>query len=188
MNLERFCIKFFTRPETTIDEAIFIDIFHEWIRRKKLGGILFDVADYRHVPDGPGVMLITHEINFAMDWADERLGLSAQRKLGQGTTNPERILELARATAAFGTLLEADARAAGKLKLEGGGFHFMANDRLAAPNTDAGFAALQPDLAAAVAMIYPARDISLTRVQNDPRGRLTIAVESGTQVDLQALF
>ena len=52
MNIERFCVKFFARPETNLDDAVFIEIFHEWIRLKTLPGILLDVADYRHVPFG----------------------------------------------------------------------------------------------------------------------------------------
>jgi hypothetical protein len=180
MSIERFCIKFFTRPGPGLDEASFIDIFHEWIRLKKLGGILLDVADYRHVPKGPGVMLITHEINFAMDHADGRFGLLAQRKLGQGRSHGERLLELLRATVALGAQLESHPRIQGKLSFEAGVFEYISNDRLAAPNDDATFVALQPDLAAAAALIYPNRGVSIRRVQNDPRARLTAVVDAGT--------
>jgi hypothetical protein len=169
-----------------VDDAVFIDIFHEWIRLKKLGGILLDVADYRHVPEGPGVMLITHEINFAMDYSGGRLGLFAQRKLGQGTTPQARILELVRATVALGARLETDPRLAGKLRLEGGSFEFMSNDRLLAPNTKEAYTALWPDVEAAAAVIYPGRTVLLSRVENDPRDRLTIRVEAGS-VDMSEL-
>jgi hypothetical protein len=180
MNIERFCIKFFTRPGPDINEASFIDIFHEWIRLKKLGGILLDVADYRHVPQGPGVMLITHEINFAMDHTDGRFGLLAQRKLGQGRSHRECLLEVLRATVALGALLETDPRMQGKLSFEAGLFEYISNDRLTAPNDDATFAAIQSDLAAAAAFIYPKRGVSITRVQNDPRARLTAVVDAGS--------
>ena len=187
MAFERFCLKFFARPETEVDDAVFIDIFHEWIRLKKLGGILLDVADYRHVPEGPGVMLITHEINFAMDYGGGRFGLFAQRKLGQATTPQTRILELMRATVALGARLEADPRLAGKLRLEGGSFEFMSNDRLLAPNTKEAYTAHLPDVEAAAAVIYPGRVVSLRRVENDPRDRLTIRVEAGS-IDMSELL
>jgi hypothetical protein len=180
MDIERFCLKFFARPGAPVDDAIFIDIFHEWIRLKKLGGILLDVADYRHVPEGPGVMLITHDINFGMDYSEGRFGLLAQRKRGSGRNHQERLLELAQATVIFGALLEADPRLAGRLRLEGGNFHYIANDRLLAPNTEAAFAALQPDLAAAAALIYPGQPVSITRLPNDPRDRLTAVVDAGS--------
>ena len=187
MALERFCLKFFARPGTDVDEAIFIDIFHEWIRFKKLGGILLDVADYRHVPHGPGVLLITHDITFALDHAGGRFGLFAQRKLGQAGKQQEMILDLVRSTVTFGALLEADPRLAGQLRLEGGRFHFMSNDRLLAPNTETAFKALRPDLEAVGAIIYPGHEASITWVENDPRDRLTVAIEAGS-VDLPSLL
>lgn len=180
MNLERFCLKFFARPGAPVDDAVFIDIFHDWIRLKKLPGILLDVADYRHVPEGPGVMLITHDINFGMDYSSGVFGLLAQRKRGSGRSHQENLLELAQATITFGALLEADPRLAGQLRLEGGAFHYIANDRLLAPNTEAGFAALQPDLAAVAALMYPGQQVSITRLPNDPRERLTVVVEAGS--------
>lgn len=187
MNLDRFCLKFFAQPGADVDDAVFIDIFHEWIRLKKLGGVLLDVADYRHVPGGPGVMLITHEINFAMDYTEGRFGLLAQRKLGHETGHQARILELARATVAFGALLETDPRLAGRLKLEAGRFHYQSNDRLLAPNTASAFNEIQPDLQAAAEIIYPGRPVTITRVNNDPRDRLTIIVDSGQAAPIGAL-
>ncbi len=131
-------------------------------------------------------MLISHEINFAMDHSGG-LGLYAQRKLGQARAHRDRILELAQATVAFGALLEADPRLAEKLRLEGGMFHYLSNDRLAAPNTEAAFAALWPDLEAAAAIIYPGEVVSITRLANDPRDRLTAVVEAGSR-DMSALL
>ncbi|ASC72390.1 hypothetical protein XM38_033470 [Halomicronema hongdechloris C2206] len=122
MTLDRFCVKFPAQPQASVDEAAFIPIFHEWIRDRTLAGTLLDVADYRHVPDGPGIMLITHEINYAMDRDRGELGLYAQRKLGPGATHQERLLHLLRQTAIFGSRLEADRRVAGSLKLQGGKF------------------------------------------------------------------
>ena len=186
MNIERFCVKFFARPETSLDDTVFIEIFHEWIRLKTLPGILLDVADYRHVPDGPGIMLITHEINFAMDYSEGRFGLLAQQKLSQGVTQQERIVDLVRATVTFGALLESDPRIAGQLSLEGGAFHFLSNDRLTLPNTAEGFAAIRPDLEAAAAVIYPGQTVSVARLDNDPRDRLTVVVEA-QPVDIQTV-
>jgi hypothetical protein len=187
MDINRFCIKFYARPGATVDEAVFIEVFHDWIRRRKLAGVLIDVADYRHVPDGPGVMLITHEVNYSMDHTDGRFGLLAERKLGPGDDPISRIVELVRSTAAFGALLESDRRVRGKLSLEGGLFHYMSNDRLLAPNNGECFARLQPDLAAAAAIIYPGQSVSISHLPNDPRDRLTLVVEAG-RVDMKAVL
>ncbi|MFM1799176.1 MAG: hypothetical protein RLZZ117_1454 [Cyanobacteriota bacterium] len=186
MDVERFCLKFFAR-EGVVDEACFIPIFHDWIRLKSLPGTLIDVADYRHVPDGPGIMLISFEINYAMDHGGGQFGLSAQRKLGQEGSHSERIVELAKRTALFGSLLEADPRLGGTLVLEGGTFLYAANDRLRFPNTDEGFAALQPDLLAAAAALYGEQPLTVRRVPNDPRERLSALVETASHLPISSL-
>ncbi len=187
MNLERFAVKFFARPETEVNDADFIEIFHEWIRLKRLNHVMLDVADYRHVPDGPGLMLVTHEVNYAMDYGDGQFGLYAQRKRGEEGTSKERILSLVKSTAQFGALLEADSRLEGKLRLEGGTFHYIANDRLNAPNTNEAFAQIKPELEAIATDLYPGKSVSVTRLQNDPRARLTAVVEAGSPVDISSL-
>jgi hypothetical protein len=187
MDVERFCLKFPAYP-SQVDEASFIPIFHEWIRVKKIPGALIDVADYRHVPEGPGIMLISHEINYAMEHGGGQFGLSAQRKMGEGASHQERIVNLVKRLALFGSLLESDGRLEGHLRLEGERFFYVANDRLRLPNTDEGFAALKPDLEAAAQTLYGgAAPVTVTRVGNDPRDRLTAVVETTGTVNLSAL-
>ncbi|MEB3209705.1 MAG: hypothetical protein VKL39_00055 [Leptolyngbyaceae bacterium] len=187
MNLDRFAVKFFAQSEPDVDDAAFIDIFHEWIRLKRLNQVMLDVADYRHVPEGPGIMLVTHEINYAMDRNDGKFGLYAQRKVGDEETLKERILGLVKSTAQFGSLLEAEASLQGKIKLDGSTFHYIANDRLNAPNTEEAFNAIKKDLEAIAAEIYPGKTVSVTRLDNDPRARLTAVVTVDDSVDMSSL-
>ena len=42
--------------------------------------LLIDVADYEHVPNGPGTVLVSHEANIHLDLADGRPGLLYIRK------------------------------------------------------------------------------------------------------------
>lgn len=179
MKLDRFTVKFFAQPGHSVDEQIFIEIFQEWIRLGALDGVLLDVVDYRHVPQGPGVMLISHQVNYALDHGGGRFGLLAQRKLGRAGDLPTKIAELVRLSLEFADLLENDLRVEGTLKFETGVFELAANDRLAAPNTDAAFAALLPQVQAAAESIYPGRGATVTRIANDPRERLTLRVDSG---------
>lgn len=186
MVVERFCLKFHAHPGQ-VDEAAFIPIFHEWIRLKTIPGALIDVADYRHVPEGPGIMLISHEINYAMEHGGGKFGLSAQRKLGSGATHEERIVDLAKRLALFGSLLEADGRLEGQLRLEGGTFTYVANDRLQLPNTNEAFAALKPELEAAGSKLYGGSPVTVTRVENDPRDRLSAVVEAPGTMEISSL-
>jgi hypothetical protein len=186
MDVERFCLKFLARAGV-LDEASFIPIFHDWIRLKSLPGTLIDVADYRHVPEGPGIMLISFDINYAMEHGGGQFGLSAQRKLGPQGTHQERIIELAKRMALFGTLLETDSRLDGAFALDGGKFLYIANDRLRLPNTAEAFAAIQPDLVAAASALYGDQPVSVTRLENDPRERLTALVEASKPVAMASL-
>ncbi|MGB0562925.1 MAG: hypothetical protein ACPGVO_14155 [Spirulinaceae cyanobacterium] len=173
----RFCIKFPAQPETQLeDEAILIPIFHDWIRERKIPGVLLDVVDYRHVPEGPGIMLITHEINYAMEHGGGEYGLSAQLKIAEGETHTDRLINLVQRTAKFGAILEADSRVAGQIKLQDNQFYYIANDRLNFPNTDEAFAEVKGELEAAAKNIYPGKTVTVTRVENDPRERLTALV------------
>ena len=57
-----------------------IPVFHRWIREQAMPELLIDVADYSHVPAGPGVMVIGHEANYSVDNRENRLGLLYNRR------------------------------------------------------------------------------------------------------------
>ncbi len=80
MDTVKYELKFFVDDTSGVDLEEFIPIFHHWIQNQELEELLIDVADYRHVPDGPGVVLITHDAHYAMDLADGRLGLLYSRR------------------------------------------------------------------------------------------------------------
>ena len=67
----------------------------------------------------------------------------------------ERLSDLARRTLYAASLLEKDLALTGKIKFATNELLFRVNDRLAAPNSDATFAALKPELEAA--MDHPRR-------------------------------
>lgn len=187
MSLSRFCVKFLAQPGANFDEEMLIPIFHEWIRVRKIPGVLIDVADYRHVPEGPGVMLVTHEINYAMEHGNGEYGLSAQLKIAEGENHVDKVKNLVQRTALFAKSLEADRRIAGQLKFNGNEFYYIANDRLNAPNTDETFGELKSDLETAAAVIYPGKTVTINRVENDPRSRLTIKISAAETVEIGAI-
>ena len=59
-------------------------LLHRWIQIAGSGcgkwTIAIDVADYTHLPDGPSVLLVGHEGNYALDCRDGRQGLYYYRK------------------------------------------------------------------------------------------------------------
>lgn len=168
----------------SFDEASLIGTFQGWIRDEKIAGTLIDVIDYRHVPDGPGIMLVTYEITYMLEHQGG-YGLYVQRKWGEVADQPhvEAIADLVKSAATFGSLLEQETG----ITLKGNEFLYISNDRLNAPNTDAGFAEAKADLEVALKTIYGGKSFSVERVQNNPKERLTLAVKVDADVAIADL-
>ncbi len=63
----------------------------------------------------------------------------------------------------------------------------MANDRLNAPNTEAAFQQLEPELSKFFNRLLEDQDVRLAR-EEDPRERLTVRVSAGHSQETQALL
>src|SRR2546423_15285818 len=90
MDSHKLVLKFFLDDPSAVPETSFVPVFHSFIQTHALPDhLLIDVADYTHVPDGPGTVLVSHEANLYMDHSvGGRLGLMYQRKqpiAGAGT-------------------------------------------------------------------------------------------------------
>jgi len=177
-DFSRVCVKVYAHEghDFGSEAALLVPIYHEWIRDGVLDLVMLDVADYSHVPDGPGMMLVTHELNFAMDRADGRLGLLAQRRIDFDGTGVEAVEDTLARALDFAARLERDARVQGKLTFDPASLRIEANDRLRAPNTDEGYESFKPVVREAVTGAFPGRAVTVSRVRNDPRDRLSVEV------------
>jgi hypothetical protein len=54
-----------TRSPLQLERAI--PVFHRWIQERSLEELMVDVADYTHVPQGPGVVLVCHDAIYSLD-------------------------------------------------------------------------------------------------------------------------
>lgn len=79
-----------------------IKVFHRCLQRGWLEGALLDVADYRHVPSGPGVLLVGHDVDLGLE--HDELVLTRKRSAGDDlTTQLTDLLRMAAtAVEAFG--------------------------------------------------------------------------------------
>ena len=72
----RFSVKLFLREPIALDAEVIVKIFHRWIQGNLLeSDLLLDVADYTHVHEGPGIMLICDGTYYSLDEGDGRIGL-----------------------------------------------------------------------------------------------------------------
>jgi hypothetical protein len=186
MDPQKLQLKIFVTPESAreVDLDAFVPVFHRWIKDHVLPELLVDVANYAHVPEGPGVVLIGHGSDYFMDLAEARLGLLHNRKRA-GFAPPERLGDLARRTLHAASLLEQALSLSGKLRFATNELLFRINDRLS-PNTDATFAALRPELEALAKRMYQG-PFELTRV-GGPKELFAVRVTSTTNVPLGVLL
>src|SRR5262245_30245094 len=171
----RLTVKIFS-PEPAVPDEQFVPIFHKWIRTRALGNVLLlDVADYTHVPEGPGVVLVGHDTTFSLDRSNGQFGLLAQRRRPFGGDPVDGVVATLEALFATADALERDASGAG-LRIDRARIRIEANDRLRTPNTDDGFLFLRPVVAAAAQRVFGDREIVVERVENDRRERLALDV------------
>ena len=72
-----------------------IPVFHQWIQQDIIPDhLVIDVVDYKHIIDGPGIMLIAHEANISIDRENNEIGLMYIRKKPLNKTLIENITEI----------------------------------------------------------------------------------------------
>ena len=145
MQLQHVNIKLLIKNSEGVDLEPLIPVFHSWIQGKVLEELLLDVADYRHVPAGPGVVLIGHQANYSVDNTDERLGVRYNRKAEVDGGNQNALRQAMRASLIACQRLETEPRLEGKLRFNGQEIELFVNDRLLAPNGQASREAFDSD-------------------------------------------
>ena len=185
----KIIIKLFVVADT-FAPAEFVPVFHRWIQEQSFPDhLLIDVADYAHVPDGPGTLLVTSEANVHMDRTDGQLGLMYVRKLPVvGATGIDQVL-----TGVFGAalmaaeLMEKDPTLGGRLKFRTDEVSVRFNDRLLTPNTPETIADFGPHVAAAAEKLYGA-PVKVTPHNSSPRQLLDLRIRSDDAPSIATLL
>jgi hypothetical protein len=177
MDLQHVNVKLLVTNPDEVDLAPLIPIFHGWIRDQVFEGLLLDIADYRHVQEGPGVVLIGHQANYSVDNTDNRLGVRYNRKAPLEGSNQDRLTQAARAALSACQRLESEPRLEGKLRFGGREIELFINDRALAPNTDATRKAAEADIQAFSAKLLRGAEYSLS-YGSDPRSLFGVSLKS----------
>jgi hypothetical protein len=183
MNIQHINIKFYLENPETVDLAEYAAVFNTWIQKQRLEELLIDVADYLHVHNGPGIMLIGHEADYSLDNRLGRLGLLYNRKAQLDCTSHEKLVQATRAVLIAAQILEKE----NGLKFSGSEAQLIVNDRLLVPNTVESFAALEPEVKAFFDKFYSGAGYTLVH-HNDPRERFTIDVKTESDFDMDTLL
>ena len=177
MQLQHVNVKLLVQNPGEVDLEPLIPVFHGWIQDQIGGELLLDVADYRHVDGGPGVVLIGHEGNYSVDNTDHRLGVRYNRKAVLEGSNQDRLKQAARAALMACQRLEADPRLGGRLRFNGQEIDVFINDRLVAPNRDATREAFNSDFQTFAQMLFRGSEYSMS-YGSDPRKLFGVSVKA----------
>ena len=183
MELQHLNFKFFVEPPYPELEP-FVPVFHRWIQQQVFSpAMLIDVADYSHVKDGPGVVLIGHEYDYNLDQTGGRLGLRFSQKASIEGSNAE-VLKRSFQTALAGlALLEGET--AHPIRFSRNDFEISVNDRAIAPNNLETLEKFRPDVEAFLKSALGGAPT--LKHHADPRVRFGFEVHSDTAVDWKAI-
>lgn len=182
---QRFAFKVYSEPNDVPTHEI-VKTFHTWIQTKRLAEeVVIDVADYGHVVNGPGVVLICHHANYSVDTLDGRQGVSFNRKRDVGGTLEERITSSLRSTLRACKLLEEDL--GGKLRFSPREMVFRVNDRLHAPNTGEVATFFDAALRTIASRLYGSA-AKLAPVSDDPKQLFGLRIQGEGAASVGALL
>jgi hypothetical protein len=184
MDLQKINIKFFIAEPNPVSLEPLIGIFNAWIQASD--GDYYDLADYSHVPAGPGVVLVAHDANISIDNNDNRLGLLYNRKRPLAGDNDEKLAAAFTEALAYCRRIEEEPLLRGNIRFRGEEAIVTVNDRLSAPNNDETFTALRPEIEKIARRLFASADFVVEK-EPDPRRRFAVRIRAAASVDTQTL-
>jgi hypothetical protein len=155
----------------------FLPIFARWREDSDAPARWVDLADYAHMSRGPGVMIIGHRGNLAVDLADPGPGLLYANKSSLEGPVEARVREtFRRALGLIQDLVSAPEYPAG-LVPRPGFWQLTFNDRLGAPNTDRTDVEIGGAVRDTIGALFGATAVTTIR-EPDPRRRYGFMIHS----------
>lgn len=174
----RIAIKFFLKDPRHSDPELIVWLFNTWIQDQLIDDVLIDVVNYSHVPDGPGIILIGHETDYALDLTDGKAGLLVTLKRGSFPTLRDAIAELLKRAEKGIQLLESGTANHAAVVVDNNQFTITFLDRLQYPNATYQFDQVVPELEQAATEVLGAQWLEAEVVNEGREGFLSIRVSA----------
>ena len=184
----QLAVKYFLTDPIGINLEELLPIFHGMIQKNALSHeLMIDVANYVHVHNGPGVMIICNTAHYSVDTRHGRPGVQfAKKREAQGGVD-DRLSEAFRSVLTFADLLESESMLGGRYAIDTGTFEFGVMDRLLAPNTVATDDRARPILGAFVERLYRTDDVVISQ-KIEPRTPFMLKVRVGARPSTRELL
>ncbi|HXX43935.1 MAG TPA: hypothetical protein VEJ38_04350 [Candidatus Acidoferrales bacterium] len=187
MDFQHVNVKFLVKDPEAVDLEPLIPVFHRWIQAQVCEELLLDIADYRHVPEGPGIVLIGHQADYSVDNTKGRLGVRYNRKATFDGTNQDRLKQAACSALKAFQRLEREGALGGKISFNGHDVELFINDRMLAPNRGDIRKAFEPDFKALFDRLFRGNEYSMS-YDTDPRRLLGLSARSSTTFSIAELI
>lgn len=190
---QRIGIRFDIRHPAAVDLDRVIPVFHRWIQNQELDAMMIDVADYKHVQEGPGVIMLGHTDDFGIDngiaHGSHAQGFYYVRKharMSDIQPLPVRLQEMWVSALQTARLLEQEADL--EVEIDPTRIQLTIQDRLAYPFTMEALALVRDELGQFFAGAFGTDAVSLSHREPDPRYPMTWQIEVDGEVSLADLL
>jgi hypothetical protein len=183
----RVQIKYFLENPEAVDLSAFIGLFQNWIQHHKLSEILIDVADYSHVFQGPGVVLIGHAGDYSLDVGEGRPGLLYTRKRQTDVGLPDQLRASFVQALSACRLIEQEPGLRPRLKFRTDEVEVRFLDRLQLPNKPESLDLVRDEVNMVLSEVYGTPFKFAVR-SSDPRHVFALGVQIESAPDIESLL
>ncbi|OFV92261.1 MAG: hypothetical protein A3H28_17380 [Acidobacteria bacterium RIFCSPLOWO2_02_FULL_61_28] len=183
-NLQRIQIKLAADAPPGLKLDPFLEIFSRW-RKETHPAEWVDLADYAHLPRGPGIVLIGQRCNVSFDLADPGPGILYAARKGLTGSHTERLGAAFQWCLEFSKRLLAEPEFPKEVRVRTDRLEIRFNDRLETPNTASTDAELRPAVEQVLNALFGAGEYQLTPITdpNDCYG-LTVRAKKAESLDV----
>ena len=187
MELQHVNVKLYLRDPQAVKLEALVPVFHGWIQSKVCEELMIDVADYRHVHAGPGVVLVGHQADYSVDNTDNRLGIRYNRKATLEGSNRDRFSQALRAALRACQRLEADEKLSGSIRFNRQEMKLFVNDRMLAPNTGRLADSVQAELSDFFGSAFGENEFEM-KIDSRPRSLFGVEVRAAKPLELDEVL
>jgi hypothetical protein len=187
MDIFKIEAKLFTRG-TSLPHDKVLRAFHRWIQEQSVvDHMLIDVADYAHVTDGPGTVLVSSQANFYLDHGGGRGGILYSRKLPFDGDFSARVRQAVTEAIKAAQRLSDDPALAGEISFATDELLIRLNDRLLAPANGDTVSQTEPAVRKLAEQIWGSGNVTV-QTNALPNARVEFILKSKTSPELSQLL
>ena len=180
---KRIIVKLFIENPQDVQTEAVVHLFHRWIQGHAVEGLLIDVADYKHVFNGPGTILIGHEGDYAYTTSDGRAGLQYTLKQTSAESLNEALAIALRRAVDAAEKFQSD-ESLSDIHVNFREIQIALADRLQYPNQPEVIAAVLPHVQSFTDVLFGGETV-VQVADDDKRNLITFIVKAETPISLE---